>query len=207
MKWSHVGQILLAVAVVTIFPGPQLSRMIRGTAPPASDEEQAVFTPEVASTAEGEPVDTPMDWFASVRDRCTPSGARLVTDLHPPPEPPEGTAYEAACFALAGDIPMARALLLGLPEHSRTMAAGILFDVARDAHDPALDAAAGPLMELVLEFWPNHYLALFYAGSARYLVGDTVGATSFFERFLALHVYNDRWSDDARRMLDTLRLR
>jgi hypothetical protein len=201
LNWNQVGRIVLAVAVATVWPGPQIAEKIRnGRAP----ELEAMPTQLVTSAPQPEPPALPAEWFESIEARCTSAEARIITDLRPPPLSAEGTAYEAACFALAGDIPMARALILGLPEESRTMAAGILFDVTDATHDPIVTRAAGPLLELVLEFWPNHYPALFFAGSVRYSIGDLAGATPLLERFLESYQPDDDWSSDVRRMLDSI---
>jgi hypothetical protein len=204
MNWNQLGRIVLAVAVATVWPGPQIADRIRHR--PASDLD-AKPTQVVPRAPEPKLPPLPAEWFESVETHCTSAEARIITDLRPPPLSPEGTAYEAACFALAGDIPMARALLLGLPEESQTMAVGILFDVTEATHVPIVTRSAGPLLELVLEFWPNHYPALFYAGSVRYSVGDVAGATPLLERFLESYGQDDEWSRDARRMLDSIQER
>ena len=66
---------------------------------------------------------------------------------------------------------------------------------------PEPDPRVGPIMELGLEFWPDHYLALFHAGSARHLGGDLAGAGRYLEQFLTLYAYEDARSEGARRML------
>ena len=202
MNWNQLGRIVLAVAVATIWPGPQIAERIRNRRLP---EVESAIAHVVTPTPESGSSALPADWFESIKARCTPSEARIITDVRPPPPSHEGTAYKATCFALADDIPMARALILGLPVESHTVAAGILFDVTGATYDPLVTAAAGPLLELVLEFWPNHYLALFYAGSVRYAGGDFSGAAPLLERFLESHGHDDGWSNDARGMLDSIR--
>jgi hypothetical protein len=202
MNWNQLGRIVLAVAVATVWPGPQIADRIRNRPAP---ELEAMPTQVVTSAPRPEPTALPAEWFDSVEAHCTSAEARIITDLRPPPSSPEGTAYEAACFALAEDIPMARALILGLPEESQTTAAGIVFDVTEATYDPLVTRAAGPLLELVLEFWPNHYAALFYAGSVRYSIGDVAGATPLLERFLESYGHEDDWWSDARRMLDNIK--
>jgi hypothetical protein len=75
-------------------------------------------------------------------------------------------------LALAGRIESARAEILELPEDRRAQAVGVVFDQAHPAADAGDDVAAGPVMELVVEFWPNHYMALYHAGAARFEEGD-----------------------------------
>ena len=67
---------------------------------------------------------------------------------------------------------------LELPEELRWHAAGVVFNVGHPVADAGDDLAAGPIMELVVEFWPNHYMALYHAGAARYELDDHGSAMS-----------------------------
>jgi hypothetical protein len=73
--------------------------------------------------------------------------------------------------------------------------------VAEDLATRGKHDAAGPLMELVLEFWPNHYLALYEAGSTRFASGDWAGAQNYLARFLETDEGNDDLVANARRMI------
>ncbi|HIF22582.1 MAG TPA: hypothetical protein EYQ27_11915 [Gemmatimonadetes bacterium] len=53
---------------------------------------------------------------------------------------------------------------------------GVVLGVGHPAADAGDDVAAGPLMELVVEFWPSHYMALYHAGAPRFEAGDTARA-------------------------------
>jgi outer membrane protein assembly factor BamD (BamD/ComL family) len=64
--------------------------------------------------------------------------------------------------------------------------------------------AAGPVMELVVEFWPNHYMALYHAGAARYERGDYAAAQSYLTRFLENYTAGDGWTEMARGMLQKI---
>jgi len=144
----------------------------------------------------------PAAWFEAIRPRCTPAEVTLATDLNRPPPGVEGTGYKAACFALARSIPTARALLLSLPEETdRIRAASLVYDVGKQLAAKGYHEAAGPLMELVLEFWPNHYLALYEAGTARFAAGDFDGAQAFLGRFLDVYYGRDDLVADASRMM------
>jgi len=187
---------ILPFAVLALILGPATLRLLQRPEPPTPVPEVRAPEPRVEP-----PPATPEAWFERVRLRCTPAEVRLTTDLLPPPEGVEGTGYEAACFALAGKIPDARALLLGLPEDERIQGATQVYDVARSLAGQGRHDAAGPLMELVLEFWPNHYLALYEAATARYRSGDITGARTFLERFLEVHMEHDALEVEARRML------
>jgi len=65
--------------------------------------------------------------------------------------------------------------------------------------DFAMTIGIGTL--LVVEFWPNHYMALYHAGSARYRQGDHEGARSLLHRFLNEHTSEDAWRLRALEML------
>jgi hypothetical protein len=133
---------------------------------------------------------------------CTPAAVTAATDRHPAPSTVEGEGFKAACFAQARKLPNARAVLLGIDESHRAEAASVVYDVARSMSERGHGLAAGQLFELVVEFWPNHYLALHQAGATRYEVGDTSGARAYLERFLAVYAAEDSLTADARRMLD-----
>jgi hypothetical protein len=146
----------------------------------------------------------PAAWFAGIRSRCTPADVTLATDLNRPPHGVDGTGYEAACFALARNTAKARAILLGLPENDRLRGASLVYEVAEGLAGGGRHDAAGPLMELVLEFWPNHYLALYEAGRARYASGDLSGAQVFLARFLQEDQADDEMVANANRMMGAM---
>lgn len=150
------------------------------------------------------PPATPGAWFELMRPRCTPASVQLSVDLQPPPEGTHGTGYEAACFALASDIAKARALVLGLPEENRLEAVSVVFNVAQAMVEGGQETAAGPLMELVVEFWPRHYVALYQAGVTRYAAGDYTHARLYLARFLEVYIQSDHRTARARRMIDEM---
>ena len=84
-----------------------------------------------------------------------------------------------------------------LPESARFSAAGIVFDVAHPIADAGDDRSAGPIMGLVVEFWPNHYMALYHAGMASYGLGYAELARKYLEEFLALYEQDDGWRSNA----------
>jgi hypothetical protein len=61
--------------------------------------------------------------------------------------------------------------------------------------------SAGPIMELVVEFWPNHYMALYHAGAARFALGDMATAEKQLRAFLEYYHQDDGWTGSARSML------
>jgi len=152
----------------------------------------------------GRPAGGPDDaraWFQSMRQHCNPVEVESQMQGQPAPPTPEGTMHEAACYALAGKIDHARASIQALPAELRSRAAGIVFEAGHPAADAGDDIAAGPLMELVVEYWPNHYMALYHAGAARYETGSYEAAQKYLEQFLVEYSAEDGWRSSALSML------
>ena len=82
--------------------------------------------------------------------------------------------------------------------------AGVVFNAGHPAADAGDDIAAGPLMELVVEFWSNHYMALYHAGAARFELGDHEVAEGYLERFLVEYAVADGWRSNALAMLEQI---
>lgn len=143
-------------------------------------------------------------WFQRAKPFCNSVEADNWIRRNPAPESMEGTGYAAACRALAGDIEQARALLLTVDANERWKAAGIVFGVGHPVADAGDDQAAGPIMELVVEFWPNHYMALYHAGASNYQLGRTEVARAYLEDFLALYEPDDGWRRNALKMLSDI---
>lgn len=141
-------------------------------------------------------------WFNQIKPYCNPVEAAVMIRRSPPPQDAEGPGFAAACFALAGKIEQADALLAGLPEaDDRRRAAGIVFNVGHPVADAGDDDAAGPIMRLVVEYQPNNFMALYHAGVAEFNMGDTRLAREHLERFLALYSPNDMWRKNGLRVL------
>ena len=143
-------------------------------------------------------------WFERARSRCNTLEVEIVHRHDPPPTSLEGVGYSAACWALAGRIDDARRQILTLPVDDRWKAAGIVFNVGHPVADMGDDLSAGPIMELVVEFWPNHYMALYHAGAARYALGDFEPAKQHLQAFLQTYDQNDGWTSRAKAMLQEI---
>ena len=143
-------------------------------------------------------------WFAEIRQFCNPVEVETRHRFTPAPDSWEGRAFSAACYSLAGDTDRARELLGALEGDRRWQAAGIVFGVGHPVADAGNDRAAGPIMELVVEFWPNHYMALYHAGMARMGVGDEAAAEEYLTRFLEHYAPEDGWTASARGALEEL---
>jgi len=143
-------------------------------------------------------------WFASVRQHCNAVEVDTYLKWQPAPTDPDGDMYKAACYALSGRIAHARQVIQSMPPGQRYLAAGVVFEAGHPAADAGDDIAAGPLMELVVEYWPNHYMALYHAGTARFETGDYAVAQGYLERFLQEYQADDGWTGSARSMLDRI---
>lgn len=143
-------------------------------------------------------------WFLEMKPYCNAVEVETRHRWMPPPAGLRGSAYSAACFALAGRTDRAREIIETLDGGDRWKAAGVVFDVGHPVADAGDDLSAGPIMELVVEFWPNHYMALYHAGAARFELGELARARAYLERFLEEYERDDGWRTEARRMLDEI---
>ena len=144
-------------------------------------------------------------WFEAMRPSCNPVQVETQHRWSPAPDGFAGTAYSAACYALAGQVDEARVLIQSLEGDERWQAAGVVFNIAHPVADAGNDKAAGPIMELVVEFWPNHYMALYHAGAARFELGEVEAAAPYLEDFLQYYDQDDGWTRAAERMLEEIR--
>lgn len=56
-------------------------------------------------------------------------------------------------------------------------------------------------MRLVLDYWPENYMALYHAGVAEYLLGDYAQAKQHLQEFLAIYQNEDGWRQNAKSAL------
>lgn len=143
-------------------------------------------------------------WFAAMKPLCNVVEVEVAQRTHPAPATLDGQGYSAACYALAGKIGSARAVIDRVRPEDRYMAAGIVFDVGHPVADAGDNRSAGPIMELVLEYWPNHYMALYHAGMAEYGLGQTVLARQHLASFLQYYRREDGWTKSARMIFASL---
>ncbi len=143
-------------------------------------------------------------WFQTVKPQCNTLEVELTMQRTPAPDGWEGAGYASACFALAGKIVRAQERIDALQGDDRYRAAGIVFDVGHPVADAGDDESAGPIMELVLQFWPNHYMALYHAGIAEFRTGHNDLARKNLEEFLRQYTQDDGWTATARSTLKEL---
>lgn len=91
-------------------------------------------------------------WLVEMRPYCNSVDIETRMRWAPPPTTSDGAMHGAACLALAGRIDEARTALRSLPQDEQWKGAGVVFEVGHPAADAGDDLAAGPLMELVVEF-------------------------------------------------------
>jgi hypothetical protein len=137
-------------------------------------------------------------WFARIKPFCNQVEVEVRTRFTPPPATSEGAGYAAACFALAGKLDRARTIIDEMPSGDRGAAANVLFEVAHPVADAGDDRASGPMMELVLDYWPNNYMALYHAGMSEYSLGQTALAEKHLNSFLEMYHENDGFTGAAR---------
>ena len=132
-------------------------------------------------------------WFRRVKPYCNSVEIGVLQNQMPAPATLEGVGHHAACFALAGQIDNARKLIDRLAVGDRARAVGIVNDVGHPVADAGDDRSAGPIMELVIDYWPNHYMALYHAGMSEYMLGQHALAKKNLAAFLEIYKENDGW--------------
>ena len=155
----------------------------------------------------GDPNQGAASWYRQIKPYCNTLEIETALRKRPPPESLGGVGFSAACYDLAGRINEARQRILTLDEERYWKAAGIVFAVGHPIADMGDDKSAGPIMELVIEFWPNHYQALYHAGAARFTLGDDELAEQHLRQFLEYYDEKDGWVMAARSMLKKLEAR
>ncbi len=143
-------------------------------------------------------------WFQAVKPYCNSVEAEMIHKRVPLPDTDEAPGFSAACYALAGKVDRARDVILTVSSGERWKAAGTVFDVAHAIADSGDDESAGPIMELVVEFWPNHWQALYHAGMARYGLGQHRLAQQYLQQFLEYYPEEDGWTQSARQALQQI---
>lgn len=140
-------------------------------------------------------------WFRRVRPYCNSVEVEVALRNTPAPPSVQGQGFRAACLALAGRIDDARRVIDAMASASRPAAANIVFEVGHPVADAGDDRAAGPIMELVVDYWPNHYMALYHAGMAEYMLGQHALAKKNLTAFLDIYRAGDGWVTNAREVL------
>jgi hypothetical protein len=143
-------------------------------------------------------------WLTRMRPRCNAVEAVQAVLREPPPAGADGAGAGAACLALGGKMTAARKLIVALPPGERARAAAVVFNAGHPVADMGDDVSAAPIMQLVLEFWPDNFQALYHAGMSEYALGRPSEARPLLERFLALYHLEDGFTRAARRALQRI---
>jgi len=115
---------------------------------------------------------------------------------------PQMTEHDrVTCLAVAGKINAARTRLFAMPTAERARAIQAVFDIAHPIADRGDDRSAGPIMALVVELWPENYMAVFHAGMAEFALGHDANARAQLERFLEMYKQSDVWRQRAEKAL------
>jgi hypothetical protein len=144
------------------------------------------------------------EWFRRAKPYCNAVEITVLQQQLSPPPNLEGAGVHAACFALAGKIDDARRIIDALPAVDRARAAGIVFDIGHPVADAGDDRSAAPIMEMVIDYWPNHYMALYHAAMAEYMLGQRDLARRNLTEFLRLYTVNDGWRSNGLEVLRRL---
>jgi len=146
----------------------------------------------------------PRDWLAANRAHCNAVEVATFLASHDPGPGARGAGQRAACLALAGKIDGARRVFAALAPGDRDPVVNQVFFVGHPVADAGDDASAGPIMELVVEFQPDQFMALYHAGMAAAVAGEDERARRHLTRFLAIYRARDGWSHNARAALAAL---
>ena len=151
------------------------------------------------------PAGTPAQrWFASVKPYCNSVEVEVRTRMSPPPPGGEGAGYLAACYGLAGKISQSQQVINALDPSERGTAANVVFEVAHPIADAGDDRSSGPMMQLVIAYWPSNYMALYHAGMSEYALGQFPVAQKHLKSFLQMYTANDGFTLNARGAVDAI---
>jgi hypothetical protein len=189
-RWIGWGYVALCVGLILAARG--------GVSVAAAPSGSGSAVPTVAGTSDA------AQWFRRVKPYCNSVEVATLQQSSPAPATVEGAGYKAACLALAGKTDDARRVIDGVPQANRAQAVGIVFDVGHPVADAGDDRSAGPIMELVVDYWPEHYMALYHAGMAEYMLGQRDLAKHNLTEFLRFYHEKDGWTSNANEVLGRL---
>jgi tetratricopeptide (TPR) repeat protein len=147
------------------------------------------------------PTNTLQSWFDRMKPSCNALEVTVAMRDNPAPQTPEGQGYAAACYALAGKIDLAKKVIDALPGNQRATASGIVFNIGHPIADAGDDNSAAPIMRLVIDYWPENYMALYHAGIAEYNLKQYDDAKLHLSAFLELYQPEDGWRQSAQAAL------
>ncbi|GAB4544226.1 MAG: hypothetical protein Tsb0014_38210 [Pleurocapsa sp.] len=144
-------------------------------------------------------------WFQNIKSRCNALEVAVAMKNSPSfPHTSKGVGYAASCYALAGKIDLADEVIQTLPQEYRVYAAEVVFNIGHPVADAGDDKSAGEIMELVLRYWSNNYMALYHAGMSAYILNDYPKAKTHLKRFLQIYQRQDYWTNKAKSALSRM---
>ena len=148
---------------------------------------------------------TEQQWFNQIKPSCNSVEVVTAMDRATYPQTPQGVGYAASCYALAGRIDLADQVIQQLPTNVRVYAAEIVFNIGHPVADAGDDKSAGPIMDLVLRYWPDNYMALYHAGMSAYVLEDYPAAETHLQAFLRIYQQQDGWTNKAESALSRMK--
>jgi hypothetical protein len=201
LGWAYVAFCAALVVTTRRAPAVPVEEVVVPSATTPVQPRQA----RRAQPSEPQHITSGAEWFRRVKPYCNSVEVNVLQRQTPPPQTAEGAGYHAACFALAGRIDDARKIIDAMPAGpERNAAVAIVFDVGHPVADAGDDRSAGPIMELVVDYWPNHYMALYHAGMAEYMLGQRDLARKNLTDFLKYYHENDGWRSNGTEVLRRL---
>ena len=143
-------------------------------------------------------------WFRQIKSRC--NSVEVVTAMSNTtyPQTANGVGYAASCYALAGRLDLADRVIQELPENLQVYAAAVVFNIGHPVADAGDDKSAGPIMDLVLRYWSDNYMALYHAGMSAYVLNDYPKAQTHLQEFLRIYQGQDGWTNKAKNALSRM---
>jgi serine/threonine protein kinase len=186
--FATVGSVLLTICALWLrFNRPQ---------------QQVVTTPTTATIATTQVSgSSSQQWYNNIKPRCNAVEVMTAIQSSNPPSDWEGMGYAAACYALAGKIDAADRAIYQLDPRTRAQAVNIVFEIGHPVADAGDDRSAGPIMELVLKYWPQNYMAMYHAGMSAYALNDLPLSKQRLTDFLNTYTAQDGWTSNARVVL------
>ncbi len=156
-----------------------------------TNPNKSTFTPE-------------QQWFNSIKPSC--NSLEVVTAMSNTnyPQTEIGIGYAASCYALAGRIDLADKVIQELAPNHRVYAAQVVFNIGHPVADAGDDKSAGKIMDLVLKYLPENYMALYHAGMSAYVLGEYPKAKIHLQEFLRIYQRNDGWTNRAKEALSRM---
>jgi serine/threonine protein kinase len=149
-------------------------------------------------------IESEQQWFETIKPHCNSLEVVTAVQSTPYPKTPLGVGYGASCYALAGKLTLADQAIGSLSAEERITAAQVLFEIGHPVADQGDNESAGPIMDLVLKYWPENYMALYHAGMSAYVLAQNEKALKHLEAFLQIYQNNDGWTQSAAQAIDNI---